>query len=154
MTHVQGEGRKFESAKLAIEIYRREHIDKGVKLIDQDIPPFVIERNGKPLAPIQDDDIVILFNFRGDRAMEISRVFSEDDFTPFPRIPNIKVHYAGMMEYDGDLHVPPDYLVEPPSIDRTVSEFLAKNSIPQYAISETQKYGKCGKLGFNAHVWG
>ena len=46
-----------------------------------------------------------------------------------------------MLEYDGDLHLPPRFLVTPPAIDRTVSEYLAKNNIAQYAISETQKYG-------------
>lgn len=131
----------FSSAREAIETLRAESKAKGIKLIDQDISPFVIERNGGPLAPIKDDDIVIFFNFRGDRAIEISQAFTEKDFTPFYRIPDVKVHYAGMMEYDGDRHIPPEYLVEPAAIDRTVSEFLAKNSIPQFAIAETQKFG-------------
>jgi 2,3-bisphosphoglycerate-independent phosphoglycerate mutase len=140
-THVQGDARRFSSAREAIETFRKEYRDKGVKLIDQDIPPFVIERSGKPVAPIKNDDIVVFFNFRGDRAIEVSKVFTEESFTHFPRIPDIKVHYAGMMEYDGDNHIPPDYLVEPPLISRTMSEYLAKNSIPSYAIAETQKYG-------------
>lgn len=96
--------------------------EDGVKLIDQDIPPFVIvDDEGKPKAPIQDDDVVIFFNFRGDRAIEISRAFTESKLTfPFVREPQVQVHYAGMMEYDGDRHIPPDYLVEPPEIDRTI----------------------------------
>lgn len=142
-THVGGEGRMFSSARDAIETYRKESVAKGVKLIDQDIPPFVIAADdGKAIAPIETDDCVIFFNYRGDRAIEISRAFTEDDcLFPFPRIPAVEVHYAGMMEYDGDLHIPRNYLVEPPEIDRTVSEYLALNSIPQFAIAETQKFG-------------
>jgi hypothetical protein len=59
-----------------------------------------------------------------------------------------------MMEYEGDLHVPSDYLVEPPSFDRPVSKFLVKNYILRYAILERLNNVKCGKVGFNAHVWG
>jgi len=136
-THVAGDGRKFESAETAIETLRAEN--RGV--IDQDLPPFVIERNGDAIGPIRDDDIVIFFNFRGDRAIEISRAFTEANFAPFKRIPDVHVHYSGMMEYDGDLKIPPHYLVNPPAIDRTVSEYLAENGIRQYAISETQKFG-------------
>jgi 2,3-bisphosphoglycerate-independent phosphoglycerate mutase len=83
----------------------------------------------------------VFFNFRGDRAIEISRALTEKDFTAFERRAFPDIVYAGMMEYDGDLHIPPCYLVEPPAIDATVSEYLAHNSVAQYAISETQKYG-------------
>ena len=137
-THVKGEGRLFDSALEAIETLRKENND----VIDQDLPPFVIGRDGQAIAPIKDDDVVIFYNFRGDRAIEISRAFTEDEnFTPFKRDPRVKVHYAGMMEYDGDLHIPPAYLVAPPAIDRTISEFLVKNKVYQYSISETQKFG-------------
>ena len=67
--------------------------------------------------------------------------FFEDNFKGFSRKFHPKVFYAGMTEYDGDLHIPPEYLVSPPAVDRTVSEYLAKNSITQFAISETQKFG-------------
>jgi len=136
-THVKGEGRFFSTAMEAVETYRKE--TPGI--IDQDLPPFVISKNGTPRAPIQDNDIVIFYNFRGDRAIEISRAFTEENFTKFTRDPSVKVHYAGMMEYDGDLHIPPVYLVNPPAIDRTVSEYLVQNQVKQYAISETQKFG-------------
>ena len=136
-THVKGEGDLFASAQEAVEKLREKH--DGV--IDQDLPPFVVGENGRPVGPIEDGDVVIFTNFRGDRAIEISRAFTEENFTPFQRDPEIKVHYAGMMEYDGDLHIPPRYLVPPPAIDRTVSEYLVNNEISQYALSETQKYG-------------
>jgi 2,3-bisphosphoglycerate-independent phosphoglycerate mutase len=136
-THVLGEGRKFRSAREAIETLRQENPDA----IDQDLPPFVIGRGNAPLGPIEENDSVIFFNFRGDRAIEISRAFEEDKFDKFPRGPKLNVKYAGMMQYDGDALIPQKYLVNPPGIDRTVAEYLVKAGIKQLAISETQKFG-------------
>lgn len=135
-THVLGEGRYFQSAREAIETYRSEQV-----VIDQDLPPFVIAENGKPVGTISDNDSVVFFNFRGDRAIEISRAFEESNFTKFERKRFPKVVYAGMLEYDGDLHIPGRYLVAPPEIRDTMSEHMAKTGISQLAISETQKYG-------------
>jgi 2,3-bisphosphoglycerate-independent phosphoglycerate mutase len=136
-THVRGEGRKFASAREAIETLRQE----GPGVIDQDLPPFVIGRNNSPLGPIEEDDSVIFFNFRGDRALEISQAFEEDEFDKFPRGPKLNIKYAGMMQYDGDALIPKKYLVNPPGINRTVGEYLVKAGIKQLAISETQKFG-------------
>ncbi|RKX32223.1 MAG: 2,3-bisphosphoglycerate-independent phosphoglycerate mutase [Verrucomicrobia bacterium] len=137
-THVKGEGRGFRSAREAIETYRRE----SPGIIDQDLPPFVIvDEQGTPVGPIRDNDSVIFFNFRGDRAIEISRAFEEPDFSAFRRDPYPKVLYAGMMEYDGDLHIPKKFLVAPPAIDRTLGEYLVASGVSQMAISETQKFG-------------
>lgn len=135
-THVLGEGRYFESAHDAIVKLREE-----TGAIDQDLPPFVIAENGKPVGTIEDNDSVILFNFRGDRALEITKAFEAEELTEFDRKRHPKVEYAGMMEYDGDLHVPHQYLVSPPSIDRTLAEYLCKSGVKQFSISETQKFG-------------
>ena len=136
-THVLGEGRAFASAKEAIETYRAE-----TKVIDQDLPPFVIAKDGKPVGTVEDGDSVIFYNFRGDRAIEISLTFEGgEEFTKFDRVRAPKVLYAGMLEYDGDSHVPSRYLVNPPEITHTQSEYLVATGIPQLAISETQKYG-------------
>lgn len=135
-THVRGKGRYFSSAKEAIETLRNE-----TEAIDQDLPPFVIAENGRPVGPVTDGDSVIFFNFRGDRALEITAAFEEDDFDKFDRGERPEVEYAGMMEYDGDLKIPKQYLVTPPSIDRTMSEFLVQEEVRMLAISETQKYG-------------
>jgi len=134
--HVQGKGRPFASAHEAIVTYRDE-----LSVIDQDLPGFVIAKDGEPVGPIEDGDAVVFFNFRGDRAIEISRAFTEEHFTPFDRGPLPKVTYAGMMQYDGDTHLPPRFLVQPPAIERTMGEYLSNNGISQYAISETQKFG-------------
>ncbi|HPA77105.1 MAG TPA: 2,3-bisphosphoglycerate-independent phosphoglycerate mutase [Kiritimatiellia bacterium] len=136
-THVKGEGRFFATAREAIETFRNEK--PGI--IDQDLPPFVIAKNGRAVGPITDGDSVIYFNFRGDRAIEMSRAFEEDNLEYFDRGSRPKVMFAGMMEYDGDLHIPKKFLVEPPAIDRTLDEYLIKSGVTQLAISETQKYG-------------
>ena len=136
-THVLGEGRQFASAAEAINTYRAE---TGV--IDQDLPPFVIAENGVPVGTINDGDSVVFYNFRGDRAIEISRTFEAGaDFDKFDRVRVPSVVYAGMLEYDGDLHIPSKYLVSPPEITNTMGEYLSDTGIKQYAISETQKYG-------------
>ena len=135
-THVLGEGRQFASAHEAIETLRAE-----TGAIDQDLPPFVVAKDGKPVGTIEDGDSVILFNFRGDRAIELSRAFDEKDFKEFDRKRYPSVEYAGMMEYDGDLHIPNQYLVSPPAIDRTMAEYLCASGVKQFSISETQKFG-------------
>jgi len=136
-THVRGVGAQFASAHAAIEAHRKAIPE----VIDQDLPPFVIAENGKPIGPIVDGDSVIFFNFRGDRAIEITRAFDDDTVTEFDRSPRPKVLYAGMMQYDGDLKLPKRYLVEPPAIANTMGEYLAKSGVRMLAISETQKYG-------------
>lgn len=135
-THVLGEGRQFASAEEAITTYRKE-----LKVIDQDLPPFVIAKNGKPVGTIEDGDSVVFYNFRGDRAIEISLAFDSENFDKFDRVRFPKVVYAGMLEYDGDRHIPHKYLVNPPEITNTMSEYLSGTGIAELAISETQKYG-------------
>ncbi len=136
-THVLGEGTQFGSATEAIVGLREQH--SGV--IDQDLPAFVIADNGSPVGTIEDGDSVVFFNFRGDRAIEISRAFEEDDFDVFDRRRHPRVAYAGMLQYDGDLLIPKRFLVAPPAIKDTMGEYLTAEGITQLAISETQKYG-------------
>ena len=136
-THVLGEGRQFASAADAVKAYRAE-----LGVIDQDLPPFVIAKDGKPLGTVEDGDSVIFYNFRGDRSIEISKAFDGgDEFDKFDRVRVPNVIYAGMLEYDGDLHIPKKFLVAPPEITNTMSEYLANTGVAQLAISETQKYG-------------
>ena len=135
-THVEGEGRFFSSAEEAINTLRAE-----TGAIDQDLDPFVIAEDGKAIGTVNDKDSVIFYNFRGDRAIEISRAFEEENLGKFERKKFPKVVYAGMLEYDGDLHIPSRYLVNPPEITNTMGEYLADTGIKQLAVSETQKYG-------------
>jgi 2,3-bisphosphoglycerate-independent phosphoglycerate mutase len=135
--HVLGEGRAFPSAEDAIATFR----DEGYAS-DQDLPSFVVADDNGPVGKMAEGDCCIFFNFRGDRAIEISKAFDGgDDFDKFDRGDFPPVHYAGMTLYDGDEGVPNRYIVSPPHIDRTLSEYLAGTGVTQYAISETQKYG-------------
>ncbi|MBQ9776475.1 MAG: 2,3-bisphosphoglycerate-independent phosphoglycerate mutase, partial [Lentisphaeria bacterium] len=135
--HVHGNGDMFKSAHEAIVSLREK-----TGAIDQDLPPFVISDDGKtPVGAIEDKDSVIYYNFRGDRSLEITAAFEDDNFTQFDRGRRPAVMYAGMMEYDGDLHAPKLYLVNPPEIDRTMDEYLCATKVHQLAISETQTYG-------------
>lgn len=134
--HVHGIGRPFPDAKTAIETYRAE-----TDCIDQDLHEFVITENGRPVGKVQPGDSVVLFNFRGDRALEISRALDDPAFSQFDRGDYRDVKFAGMLEYDGDAHIPSRFLVEPPCIEHTLTELLAAHGIAEYALSETQKYG-------------
>ncbi len=136
-THVLGEGRQFASAKEAIDTLRAE-----TGAIDQDLPPFATAADGKLVGTVEDGDSLIFFNFRGDRSIEISKAFEAGaDFDKFDRVRVPAVLFAGMLEYDGDAHIPSRYLVSPPEITGTMGEFLVNKGIKQLAISETQKYG-------------
>lgn len=136
-THVLASGRQFPTVRDAVLSYREEN--PGV--LDQDLHAFVIADENGPKGPIVDGDSVIFFNFRGDRAIEISQAFEDEDFPYFDRVRKPDVVYAGMLQYDGDNFIPKKYLVTPPSIKNTMSEFLVKKNVKQFAVSETQKYG-------------
>jgi 2,3-bisphosphoglycerate-independent phosphoglycerate mutase len=136
--HVNGIGRPFKSAEEAVRTYYRENPE----ITDQYLDAFVVvDEAGHPVGQIRDGDAVVLFNFRGDRAIEISRAFTEKNFGEFDRGPLPDVLYAGMMQYDGDTGIPPEFLLSPPEIDRTVSEYLCCAGVTSFALSETQKFG-------------
>ncbi len=135
-THVLGLGKQFATAAEAVESYRAE-----LGVIDQDLPAFVIAKDGAPVGKIADKDSVIFFNFRGDRAIELSMAFDNDEMPYFDRGSRPDVTFAGMLQYDGDLKLPKRFLVNPPEITNTLSELLIANKLTQYAVSETQKYG-------------
>ncbi|MCH2222847.1 MAG: 2,3-bisphosphoglycerate-independent phosphoglycerate mutase, partial [Dechloromonas sp.] len=136
-THVLGQGRQFANAAAAVNGLRAAH--PGT--IDQDLPEFVIADNGQAIGTIEDGDSVVLFNFRGDRAIEITRAFVEASFDKFDRVRFPQVTYAGMLQYDGDLQLPKRFLVAPPAIKDTSGEWFSKLGIAQFACSETQKFG-------------
>jgi 2,3-bisphosphoglycerate-independent phosphoglycerate mutase len=138
-THVLGHAPHFDSATAAVNSLRAQYPGIG----DQNLPPFVVvdADAGEPVGRIEDHDSVVFFNFRGDRAMEISRAFEDSHFSVFDRVRVPDIVYAGMLQYDGDLLIPKHFLVDPPAIRNTLSEFLAHSGVTQLAISETQKFG-------------
>jgi 2,3-bisphosphoglycerate-independent phosphoglycerate mutase len=135
--HVLGVGRSFPSASEAVNTYYEEEPE----MTDQYMDSFVVVDDKGPVGTIEDGDGVVCFNFRGDRAIEISRAFEEQDFKEFDRIRVPQTFYAGLMRYDGDALIPKNYLVEPPVIDNTLGEYFCSTKITSYSVSETQKFG-------------
>ncbi len=136
-THVLGQGPQFANAAAAVNGLRAKH--PGT--IDQDLPEFVIGQDGQPIGTVEDGDSVVFYNFRGDRAIEITRAFVEPDFSRFDRVRTPQVTFAGMLQYDGDLQLPKRFLVTPPAIRDTSGEWFSKAGLTQFACSETQKFG-------------
>lgn len=135
--HVQGKSENsFPCIKDAIEYFRK----KSPGLIDQDIPGFVIVRNGKAIAPIEDNHGLIFTNFRGDRAIEFSRAILVDDFPHFERPVRPQVMFAGMTQYDQDNEIPPEYLVGTPEVDDPFGKRILELGLKQFRLTETQKY--------------
>ena len=135
--HTHGEGRPFASARKAVETMYAES-DDGDQYLDRFV---VVDHEGDPVGAMTDGDAVVLFNFRGDRAVEISQAYEDPDFHHFNRGSHPDLFFAGMLQYDGDLLVPTNHLVAPPSIDRTLGEYLCATGIKSFAVSETQKFG-------------
>ncbi len=145
--HTYGVGRPFASATDAVTTMYAEADAAGLGTGDQYLGEFVVVgADGEPVGTIADGDAVVIFNFRGDRAIEISRAYEEQDFSEFDRTGPAgqtppRVFLAGMLQYDGDKLVPKRYLVDPPAIDRTISAYLCAERVTSFAVSETQKYG-------------
>ena len=99
----------------------------------------VIEKDGKPVATIKDNDSIIFFNFRPDRAREITRVFCDDEFTGFDRGERVKTTYVCFTEYDVTIENK-DVAFRKTEITNTFGEFLAAHGMKQARIAETEKY--------------
>lgn len=131
----------YTSAREAIEACRAAFPDKK----DQYNLPFVIvdPATKKPVGKVENGDAVVNFNFRGDRAIQISKAFEADDasFPYFPRGVRPQCTYAGLLEYDTEVHIPSKYLVPPPEISNTLSQYLIPTGVTSYAIAETHKFG-------------
>lgn len=106
---------------------------------DEFVLPTVIEKDGKPTAAVKDNDSVIFFNFRPDRAREMTRVFCCDDFNGFDRGPRKQVKYTCFTEYD--VTIPnKEIAFKKVELDNTFGQFLAANGKTQARIAETEKY--------------
>ena len=129
----KGEGLEAASAAEGIQAsYDRGETDEFVK-------PTVVKKNGAPVATIQDGDSIIFFNFRPDRAREITRSFCDDDFKGFAREKKLDVLYVCFSDYDPTI---PNKEVAFPKIavTNTFGEWLAANHMKQARIAETEKY--------------
>ena len=135
--HVQGQSEnQFPSIRDAIEYFRKQNPE----IIDQDIPGFVIIRNGEAVGRIEDQHALIFTNFRGDRATQFSRAFLADEFPYFERYRCPEVLFAGMTQYDQDNQIPPDYLVGTPVVEEPFGKRILELGLKQFRLSETQKF--------------
>jgi len=143
--HVCGIPEKFPSYKGFFT--SAEDAIKQARILDSDIsdqvlPSFVIVDQDKiPVGKMQDGDGVIYFNFRGDRAIQISRAFDEGDFSEFKKNCNPKVNYFGLFLYDEKANIPKNYFIDPPQIKKPFTKYLCAEGVMQFAIAETHKYG-------------
>ena len=135
--HVQGQSEnQFPSIRDAIEYFRKQNPE----IIDQDIPGFVIIRNGEAVGRIEDQHALIFTNFRGDRATQFSRAVLADEFPYFERYRCPEVLFAGMTQYDQDNQIPPDYLVGTPVVEEPFGKRILELGLKQFRLSETQKF--------------
>ena len=129
----KGEGLKADSAEAAIqESYDRNETDEFVK-------PTVVMKNGTPIATIKDGDSIIFYNFRPDRAREITHCFCDDDFDKFNRGKRLDVTYVCFSDYDPTIPNK-DVAFKKISVTNTFGEWLSANHMKQARIAETEKY--------------
>ncbi|MFW6386697.1 MAG: 2,3-bisphosphoglycerate-independent phosphoglycerate mutase [Bacillota bacterium] len=132
---VLGEGREADTPREAIKRSYDEE-DKG----DEFVEPVVITKDGSPVATVKDNDGFIFFNFRADRARQITRALGLDDFKEFERPEEHpqNLNYVCMTEYDEEFDLPIAF--PPATIDRLLAEVLSENGLKQLRIAETEKY--------------
>ena len=129
----KGEGNQAQSATAGIQAsYDAEKNDEFVE-------PFVVTENGAPVAVVEDGDSVIFFNFRPDRARELTRAFCDDEFNGFEREKRLNLTYVCFTDYDETIK---NKLVafKKESIVNTFGQFLADHNMTQARIAETEKY--------------
>ncbi|NLW07422.1 MAG: 2,3-bisphosphoglycerate-independent phosphoglycerate mutase [Clostridia bacterium] len=130
---VSGEGRQELSASEAIQHAYASDIT------DEFVEPVVITRAGRPLAVVQDNDSVIFFNFRADRAREITRAFVDRDFEPFARPGGrLDIEYVCLTQYD--VTIPAPVAFPPQVLKNVLGEVIAAAGLKQLRIAETEKY--------------
>ena len=129
----QGEGVKGTDAAAAVQASYDD--DKT----DEFVLPTVIEKDGKPVATISDKDSVVFFNFRPDRAREITRAFCDDDFKGFERAKRLDTTFVCFTEYDDTIQNK-QVAFHKVLLHNTFGEYLAAHDMTQARIAETEKY--------------
>ena len=132
-TLVMGQGRQAKSGIEAVRVaYSGGETDEFV------VPTVIVDAAGKPVATIKDDDSVIFFNFRADRARQITRAFTDMEFSGFHRVRYPRVMFVGMTRYDETIVAP--YAFQPQDLKNTLGEVVGKAGWRQLRIAETEKY--------------
>ncbi len=128
---VNGEGHRFSDPVEAVQVsYERE-------ITDEFIEPSIIMENGQPVAQIKDGDAVLFFNFRADRAREITRALTETAFSHFP-VKVLNLHYVTMTRYQQDFKFP--ILFPHQELNQILGEVISTAGLKQLRIAETEKY--------------
>ncbi|MDQ0216239.1 2,3-bisphosphoglycerate-independent phosphoglycerate mutase [Oikeobacillus pervagus] len=132
---VYGEGPHYQDPmELIDDSYANGIYDEFV------IPSVITKENGEPVATIQDEDAVIFYNFRPDRAIQISNTFTNKDFRSFdrgPKHPN-NLHFVCLTHFSETVD---GYVAfKPTNLDNTIGEVLSQNGLKQLRIAETEKY--------------
>lgn len=128
-----GEGKHAAGALSAVEI------SYDTRVTDEFVVPTVIDDpEGNPIGRVQDGDSIIFFNFRSDRAREITRAFVDEEFLGFERPQHPRVHFVCMTEYDETIAAPVAFPQQ--NLDNTLGEVLADQGLKQLRIAETEKY--------------
>lgn len=131
---VLGEGKTAPSAAQAIkQAYEQGETDEFVR------PTVLVQDNGDPVARIKDGDVIIFFNFRPDRARQLTRTFVDEDFSEFSRGPQPPaVHFVCFIQYDETIKAPVAFA--PQRLTNTLGEYLSRQGLTQLRIAETEKY--------------
>lgn len=110
-----------------------------IKIVDEFVQPTaIVNGKGQPIATINEGDSVIFFNFRADRAREITRAFVDEKFEAFPRPNRPQVNFVCLTEYDSTIDCPVAF--PPQNLENTLGEVLADNGLKQLRLAETEKY--------------
>ncbi len=130
---VDGEGPSATDGVAAIEAsYAAELGDEFME------PRFMAEPSGAPRGRLEDGDAVFFFNFRSDRARQLTRALTDDDFDGFPRPRRPRIHFASMTEYDARFDLPQAFL--PISLDGIFADVMAGAGLRNLRLAETEKY--------------
>ncbi len=133
-----GEGERVSDVLSAVRKSYETKDENGSLLTDEFIRPMVVCENGEPVAKISENDSVVCFNFRPDRAREITRTFVDDEFTGFER-KRFPLYYVCMTQYDASM---PNVEVafKPQTLENTFGEYISRKGLKQLRIAETEKY--------------
>jgi len=127
-----GAGETSGNASLAV----RNAYERGET--DEFVTPTVILKGDRPVAVISDNDSIIFFNFRSDRAREITRAFIDENFSAFKRKSHPHTHFVCLTQYDGTFNIPVAF--PPEQLKNILAEVLSKHGLKQLRIAETEKY--------------
>jgi 2,3-bisphosphoglycerate-independent phosphoglycerate mutase len=131
--YVKGEGNQTKDIYAEID----KQYKQNEKLTDENLNPFIIDKAGK----IENGDGVFLLNYRGDRAIEFTSLFETFKYVDDAKKTLDKCVFLGMTQYDAELGLPKNFLINPPKINNTLTEWLSNHGARQYSVTETTKYG-------------